>query len=690
MPLPKGLTREHIEQAIAQLDTGAPHPFGASKDYDLLVNGKAYPPKAVVGLAASLATGTEVGPDDFSAGEGPGQANTVLRSLGFTIERRADARVAFAVSDCEIFTRNRSGSPWNDVESADQERFKDIRLRLKILAQQLAPIATNVAVPVSSIASQTAPNGRVPREMWSCVFPSTVHNKSFALQFAVIINGTGSEVCCCLGAGTSQETDAATLAQLQQSWTALKSALASVPDGIQQELERRLADNWQLRRSWLEEPGQIDFPTFKEWLAYASSDQGAGASISRNLTPDELQVEGDHFFDQLAVDVETFAPLFRHVYDRGQSSASPNLNTVPPQSSLDPKLWQELNELRTQLMARGDLRSLEALQGYYATFRQRFGPDVLAAADGEALLSLMHETSKDGLVYWLEFKDDDELPAIFGSIAGGSALKFGLYRRKETGAWMTGAPTAQRELSTADAVQIARAHRDQLLAADQVLTRFPIDSDDAGYLALQHDLARVAPLVQDSAWGHKYLSLLHSDKLDDYYAAAYQRFHLIKMLQRPPDTDGRYVCAGRFVALSRLLQWPINHLATVLNRRNGSPHRYWRIGTTGDNQSYWNLMRDQSVVAIGWRNIGDLSGALAGDEFKDTVRQLVTSRYPAIPQVIGKVVQQIAHFCQTIQERDYVLACDGADVLGVGRVTGPYAFDATAVSSPAICRMARA
>ena len=282
-------------------------------------------------------------------------------------------------------------------------------------------------------------------------------------------------------------------------------------------------------------------------------------------------------------------------------------------------------------------------------------------------------------MYWLEFKDDDELPAIFGSIAGGSALKFGLYRRKETGAWMTGAPTAQRELSTADAVQIARTHRDQLLAADQVLTRFPIDSDDAGYLALQHDLARVAPTVQDSAWGHKYLSLLHPDKLDDYHASAYQRFHLIKMLQRPPDADGRYVCAGKFVALSRLLQWPINHLATVLNRRNGSPpHRYWRIGTTGDNQSYWDLMRDRSIVAIGWPDIGDLSGAMAGDEFKDTVRQLLTSRYPAIPQVIGTAAQQIAHFCQTIQERDYVLACDGADVLGVGRVTGPYAFDATA------------
>ena len=180
MALPDTLTREHVEQAIAQLDEGAQHPFGASTDYDLVFRGKAYPPKAVVGLAASLATGRVFGPSDFSGGESPGQANAVLRSLGFTVERRnANApalapqrlAVAFATSDCEPFTRNKSGAPWNDVDPADQARFKDIRLRLKILAQQLAPVASNKGVPVSSVASQTAPNGRVPRECGRACFP---------------------------------------------------------------------------------------------------------------------------------------------------------------------------------------------------------------------------------------------------------------------------------------------------------------------------------------------------------------------------------------------------------------------------------------------------------------------------------------------------------------------------------------
>ncbi len=583
----------------------------------------------------------------------------------------------FTASDCEPFNRNKSGAPWNDASPGDQDRFKDIRLRLKTLAQHLAPIATKLGISVSSAASQTAPNGRVPREMWSCVFPDSVANKSFALQFAVIINGAGSEVCCCLGAGTSQETDSATLSRLEQAWRSLTTALGSIPAEVQQTLEGQLGDRWQLRRSWLEEPGQSDFSSLKDWLRYASADNGAGASISRNLTPEEVQAEGDHFVDRLAADFEMFAPLFRHIYG-GHAPVSERVQkVVPPPSAIHPKLWEELTALHTQLTTRGDLHSLEALQGFYATFRIRFGPDILAATDGEALLSLMHETNRDGLVYWLEFKDDDEFPAVFGSIAGGSALKFGLYRRRETGAWTTGSPSAQRELSLADAIQMARGHRDQLIAADQVLSRFPVDSDDAAYSVLQQNLARVAPTVQDSAWGHKYLSLLHPDKLDDYHAPAYQRFHLIKLLQQPPDADGRYVCAGRFMRLRRLFGWPVNQLGTVLNRRNGPPHRYWRIGTTDErNQSYWQAMRDQSVVRIGWRNVGDLSGALADDDFKEAVRHRVAEHYPATPQAVGRATQQITRFCQSIQERDYVVACDGASVLGIGRVTGPYQFDA--------------
>src|SRR5688500_20308155 len=91
-----------------------------------------------------------------------------------------------------------------------------------------------------------------------------------------------------------------------------------------------------------------------------------------------------------------------------------------------------------KLTADGKLLSRSQLEGYYRTFRSRFGPVVLAKLDGEELLETMHtHGNKDSLVYWLEFKNDDEFPARFGSISGGSAFKFGLFRRKETGAWVT-------------------------------------------------------------------------------------------------------------------------------------------------------------------------------------------------------------------------------------------------------------
>ena len=67
--------------------------------------------------------------------------------------------------------------------------------------------------------------------------------------------------------------------------------------------------------------------------------------------------------------------------------------------ALHPLLLQDLERVHADLRAEGELRSREALEGYYDTFRQRFGPDVLRAMDGQALLSLIHETTQDGLIY---------------------------------------------------------------------------------------------------------------------------------------------------------------------------------------------------------------------------------------------------------------------------------------------------
>ena len=347
---------------------------------------------------------------------------------------------------------------------------------------------------------------------------------------------------------------------------------------------------------------------------------------------------------------------------------------------LDLAISTQIITLRDQLLASGELLPLDRLKDFYRLFRQRFGPDRLSSLDGEELLETMHNSSnRDSMTYWLEFKNDAEFPVRFGSIAGGSALKFGLFRRRETGQWITGSPQKQQILSVTEAIQLARRNRQQLLEAVKLLEALPSNANDADYARLQADLDRLAPDVSDTAWGHKYFSLLFPDKLDDYHNPDYQRFHLIKLLQTPPVGEGRYLVAGRYVAISQELGMPINHLAILLNRLHGGrPYRYWRIGVRMGpaNTNYWDTFRDQSFVALGWGDVGELSWVRYNQEDKDKLRTLVAERYyPNTPQVAGQATQKIFNFVATIQPGDLVLAADGVDILGIGRVVGGYNHD---------------
>ena len=88
--IPPGLTKENVVQALKDLDSGSDHPFGAPTGYELVHDDKRYAPKAVVGLACRHFLGRVLQPEEFSGGEAPGQANFVLRKLGFTVVRKGD------------------------------------------------------------------------------------------------------------------------------------------------------------------------------------------------------------------------------------------------------------------------------------------------------------------------------------------------------------------------------------------------------------------------------------------------------------------------------------------------------------------------------------------------------------------------------------------------------------------------
>jgi hypothetical protein len=74
---------------LGQNEFLARYGFGRARAYLLIIDGKAYDSKAILGVAYRYATGQLLGPEDFSGGA-VGAAR-VLRSLGFEVRNERNA-----------------------------------------------------------------------------------------------------------------------------------------------------------------------------------------------------------------------------------------------------------------------------------------------------------------------------------------------------------------------------------------------------------------------------------------------------------------------------------------------------------------------------------------------------------------------------------------------------------------------
>ena len=156
----------------------------------------------------------------------------------------------------------------------------------------------------------------------------------------------------------------------------------------------------------------------------------------------------------------------------------------------------------------------------------------------------------------------------------------------------------------------------------------------------------------------------------------YLRFHLIKILQTPPQENKKNAYIRLYDAIAQELGISQHALMTTLDEMNGRPYRYWRIGTTGGykgkGESVWDFMRDENYVSIGWTELGNLSDISSNEAGKEEIRKRLddvgynstnTNVYPPFK------------FATEIQEGDLVLASRSLKVLGLGRVVGGYYYE---------------
>ena len=105
----KGLTAEHILLALTDLDAEIDHPFGRRPATKLSTRASDTRPRPSSGSPSGILAGRSCRPKQFSGGEAPGQANHVLRGLGFVVEKKGDSEEP----------ESKAGTDW----SADEVRL---------------------------------------------------------------------------------------------------------------------------------------------------------------------------------------------------------------------------------------------------------------------------------------------------------------------------------------------------------------------------------------------------------------------------------------------------------------------------------------------------------------------------------------------------------------------------------------
>jgi hypothetical protein len=83
--IPKSITATDVRAAIAFIDQNGVPKSRRSTRYHLVLNGRRYPPKYVVSIAAKQVTGMELSSHVFNGGH---ETNAFLESRGFHIESK--------------------------------------------------------------------------------------------------------------------------------------------------------------------------------------------------------------------------------------------------------------------------------------------------------------------------------------------------------------------------------------------------------------------------------------------------------------------------------------------------------------------------------------------------------------------------------------------------------------------------
>lgn len=319
----------------------------------------------------------------------------------------------------------------------------------------------------------------------------------------------------------------------------------------------------------------------------------------------------------------------------------------------------------------------DEIEAVLRDFNAKFSPDILAALSDDDLLNYLFYTvgeNQDSLCCWLEMNADCR--KLFGSIAGGSAYKFGLFQKQKTGEWTTGSPQKPQVITEDEALELGRNIRDALIKATEIVQNSTLESI-TDYELLDAELwEKVGEPYCNWGWFHKYLSMVCPDKLSSYHSSEWQR-HILYTLKIKPS-EKYFARSGQLAMVENHAGWYYGEFKDVLVERfGGDIIQFVRIGTSDDTKNYAAEWNQKSVVGIGWRDIGSLDDYVAGEGLdKGAISEALKEKFGYAENVASRKAGELIRFYKT-DASTVMVAMDGESLLAFVDGIGNYFYDAT-------------
>lgn len=439
----------------------------------------------------------------------------------------------------------------------------------------------------------------------------------------------------------------------------------------------------ELFEKWLEENTDLASATRKSYASEISSI--SKWAVENEIIQQEIYEIADREDFNKFCDLLDTSNLYdeRNIFNHNRWSAALKLykQFVAGDTHVDGKfnIIEKLKMSCEKLLLDKKLLPLEQLNQGYNLFSQKFNPTKLKSLDGEQIIdTIFHIGNREGLTYWLEFKNDDEFKTnsnSYGSIAGGSSFKYVMFKRNSDGKWVTGNPQNPTVLSIDEAVELGCELRNALVAGADLINDFPKNASIQEYIELQKQLENVLiSNMYSLGWVHKYYHMLYPHKIDSFHNTKWQKHVLICCNIKPEEEDKLYTLSGQLMQVVKQTELSSSYVMNSMVNLFGSPVNYFRIGTGDNSDNHWQDMRTNSYVGIGWSKLGDLNSYSDNKSMKSDISQELINLNEYDNKTASRKAGEIIRFYKGIEIGDIVVAVLGEKVFGIGQISGHYEY----------------